>query len=134
MLPLEFSQPESSQPPPGPPPGPVRTARPADPGPGMPRPPALAMTPDVVALLKALRRRWVLALATGLLCAGSVAAAMWYLMPPAQYTAEAVLNVSASPPRLIFTTAEEWSRFYYQNQLAMIRSRLVLNAALRQPA
>jgi polysaccharide biosynthesis transport protein len=137
MLPLEFNTPESPQRPLGPPPGPVaappRPPRPPGFGPGTPRPSALASTPDVVALLKALRRRWALALAVGLLCAGVATAATWYLIPPGAYTAQTVLHVSATPPRLLFTTAEEWSRYYYQNQSALIRSRLVLNAALRQP-
>jgi succinoglycan biosynthesis transport protein ExoP len=127
MLPLEFSKPETSQFSPGPPPGPVVVP------PRLPRPSALGAAPDVVALLKALRRRWALALIAGLLCAGAATAATWYLIPPAAYSAQAVLSVSATPPRLLFTTAEEWSRFYFQNQLALIRSRLVLNAALRQP-
>ena len=61
------------------------------------------------------------------------AAATWYLIPPSSYSAQAVLIVSSTPPRLLFGTAETWSQHYYQNQLALIRSRMVLNAALRQP-
>src|SRR5262245_25502945 len=57
-----------------------------------PRPPAFAATPDALGLLKALRRRWRIAMALGLLLAGVVGAASWYLVPRAKYTARATLH------------------------------------------
>ena len=90
---------------------------------------------SAVALLKALRRRWMLALNVGLLCAILAASAAWTLLPPPSYQARALLMASSIPPRIIFQTNESWINFetYKRNQLTLIKSRTVLNAALRDP-
>src|SRR4051812_31886027 len=62
---------------------------------------ALAARPDPVALLKALRRRWPLALGSGLLCAVVAALAVYYLSPPAKYAARAMLHVNSVQPRIL---------------------------------
>src|SRR5437868_13694485 len=41
-------------------------------------PPALAASPDAAALLKALKRRWLLAVTSGLLAAVGTALTVWY--------------------------------------------------------
>ncbi|MCS6851588.1 MAG: polysaccharide biosynthesis tyrosine autokinase [Gemmataceae bacterium] len=96
---------------------------------------ALPSTPDGPALLRALRRRWLTALSLGLLVATLAAAAAFFLLPP-RYTATVLLQVALSEPHYVFTIGRE-SRLEYdiykRTQLGLIKSRLVLNAALRQP-
>ena len=62
--------------------------------------PALTMSPDAFSLLKALKRRWFLAGALGLLLAGLVSAAAFVLLP-ARFTAFALLQVSSKPNPLM---------------------------------
>ena len=95
--------------------------------------PAPSQVPFALELLKALRRRWAIATALGVVCAAIAAAVVWSVVPPAQYTAQARLHVSALPPRIIFPTAENHVDFgtFKSTHLALIRSQLVLNAALR---
>jgi capsular exopolysaccharide synthesis family protein len=57
-------------------------------------PPALSATPDAMALLRALRRRWLMALALGCLAAGAAAVATWYAVP-AKFLAAVVLRIDA---------------------------------------
>jgi capsular exopolysaccharide synthesis family protein len=89
---------------------------------------------DGGAFLRALRRRWPAALALGLVAAALAAPAAWYFMP-AKQTAHTLLRVEANQPSILFADPETRSNFanYQRAQLAMIKSRLVLNAALRQP-
>lgn len=90
---------------------------------------------NALALLKALRRRWLQALTFGVLGAGLVAAVTWYVMPRANYTAQARLQMAAVPERIIFQTSEAHSDYatFQRTQVELIKSRFVLNAALRQP-
>lgn len=60
-------------------------------------PPAMpSATPDAFALLKALKRRWVLAFSLGVLLAGVAVTATFFLMP-ARFTAFALMRVSFIP-------------------------------------
>ena len=104
------------------------------PHPGPPPSPAQPQVPLALELLKALRRRWMIAVPLATLCASIAAAVVWSVVPPAQYTAQARFHVSAIPPRIIFPTAETHVDFrtYQRTQLALIRSQLVLNTALRE--
>jgi capsular exopolysaccharide synthesis family protein len=94
---------------------------------------ALAAKPDLIALLKALRRRWPLALGAGLFCAAVAAGAAYCLVPPAKYTTRAILHVNSVPPRILLSVHELVPEYgaYQRTQLALIKSRFVLNAALR---
>src|SRR5436305_1010102 len=65
-----------------------------------PAPPALVATPDTRALLKALGRRWFVALSLGLVCAAGAALAAWFLLSP-RYTAFAQVRVEAVPPPVL---------------------------------
>jgi capsular exopolysaccharide synthesis family protein len=100
-----------------------------------PLPPALAAHPDVFKLLKALKRRWLLAFCLGLLCAGGAMVVTYMVLPPGKYTASTLLKVALQQPRLIFATSEQQSDFdtYRRTQVVHIRSRPVLNTALRNP-
>ena len=57
---------------------------------------ALTATPDALSLMKALRRRWFLAGALGILAAALVGGAAWMLLP-ARFTAFSLLQVSSKP-------------------------------------
>ena len=59
-----------------------------------PSPPALSSSPDATALLKALRRRWLMAGALGFLAAILALVATWYLFP-AKYLSSILLQVSS---------------------------------------
>lgn len=103
------------------------------------RRPAVSAPPDPLGLFKALRRRLAPALASGLFAASAAVAAAWALLPPSKYTAYAQLRVASRPTQVAFSIAEnkaeskdELDRFQ-QTQLELVKGRLVLNAALRQP-
>jgi capsular polysaccharide biosynthesis protein len=86
------------------------------------------------ALLLALKRRWRQAVIIGVPVFFVALAAGW-LFISAHYTAFALLKLASKEPRLVFQTAETESDFftYQKTQKALIRSRFVLNAALRIP-
>lgn len=87
------------------------------------------------ALLLALLRRWRTAVMFAVPVAVLAAAAVWFAVP-APFTAFALLRVASVEPRLVFQTAETNSDFatYRRTQMALIKSRFVLNAALRKPS
>jgi hypothetical protein len=62
--------------------------------------PALSSTPSAADLLRALRRRWMTAIALGGTLAAIAAVAVWYLMTP-EYTAYAQIRVAAVPPTVM---------------------------------
>jgi polysaccharide biosynthesis transport protein len=97
-------------------------------------PPVLSATPTVLALLLALRRRWALAVSLGLPLGAAVGFVLWYVAP-VRYTAKASLRVLTNKPALVFNSLETSAEIgsYRNNQVAIIRSRLLLNAALRDP-
>ncbi len=105
----------------------------ASPGGGLATMPVVI--PNAWDLAQAFARRWPLAIGLGVLCASIASVAAWLLVPPASYTAKALLNVSQQQPRWFFQTAETKVDFetYQRTQLTLLRSRLVLNAALRVP-
>jgi capsular exopolysaccharide synthesis family protein len=85
-------------------------------------------------LLRALQRRWPLALALGLLLAPAAGAGAWLLLS-ARYTAFAQLHLAAVPPSIGpkgADTPEGRSEFatFQKTQAARIKSRLVLTPAL----
>lgn len=98
-------------------------------------PPGLAGTPTARALLAALRRRWLLAGVCAFLAAATAGAATWFLMPQPAPTAQSLLHVEAQQPTLIANRGESRGDFqsYQRTQVALVKSRLVLNTALRDP-
>ncbi len=116
---------------------------PLPPGAMPPMPPYLKQVPAKVSnppfdfgeLLRACYRRWFLCLITALIlgCIGTLAA--WYFMPiTTKYTARTLLQVSARVPKIVFE-ADSQPDFgsYQRTTIALIKSRLVLNAAIKQP-
>ena len=89
---------------------------------------------DAMGLLRALRRRSALALGVAILVAGAVGPAAWFLVPAAKYKAQACLHVTSQPPKVLFHTMEtegdNYGRFQ-STQQSLVKSRLVLNAALQ---
>jgi capsular exopolysaccharide synthesis family protein len=96
---------------------------------------AQAGGPDAVALTRALRRRWALALALGLAAAVLVGPATWFFIPGAKYTAEGTLIIQRNPPVIAnpFRADSSDPRAYQQTQLAKLRNRSVLAHALAKP-
>jgi capsular exopolysaccharide synthesis family protein len=88
---------------------------------------------SMTGLLKGLRRRWLLAFSLGLTSALICAAAAWYFLPPGKSTAQALLHVDSVPQFLIFQNQQARATFqiYQKTQIALVKTRLVLTAALR---
>jgi polysaccharide biosynthesis transport protein len=96
------------------------------------QPPALTATPDAMALLKALKRRWLLAGALGLLAAGLIGGAAWMLFP-ARFTAFALLQFSSKPNPLMERTSGKEEYLILQKTYAnRLKSREVLMRTLSQ--
>jgi capsular exopolysaccharide synthesis family protein len=79
----------------------------------------------------ALRRCWPLALALGLL-GGMAAAAPAWLLAPAPYSAQAVIEISARPPKGSWEGQDDFTLFK-NTQAAMIKSASILSATLDKP-
>src|SRR5262245_24954457 len=96
-------------------------------------PEVLSTTPSVPGLLYAARRRWRLALFLGLVCATSAGSAVWYTQTE-KYIARTMVLINAQAPILVADPRDR-SDFgsYQRTQVAYVKSRLVLNAALRDP-
>ncbi len=90
---------------------------------------------NALALLSALKRRWLLAACLGLPLAVVVAATVWNYSPPPRPVAAAKLHMPVDPEGVLFKHPEASSNFqnYQQTQIALIKSKMVLNAALREP-
>jgi succinoglycan biosynthesis transport protein ExoP len=128
LAPLPGSIPAPSPHAPGPPRGVV--SRPHH----GPTPSALTRAPDPLLLLKALQRRWLLAATLGLLVAAAAGSGVFFFMPPPKHTVRALLHVP--PPRgVVFKQGGSYADLpnHQRTQVAMLRSRLVLNSALRDP-
>ena len=97
-----------------------------------PQPPPLVSTPDALSLLKALRRRWFLAGALGVLAACIVGAAAWMLLP-ARFTAFALLQVSSKQNALMERPGSREDYTIVQKTIAArLKSREVLMRTLSQ--
>ncbi|MAG92825.1 MAG: hypothetical protein CMJ48_03650 [Planctomycetaceae bacterium] len=82
----------------------------------------------------AFRRRWLLASVLGLIFGVAAAAAAWELLP-APFTATAQVRINSFDPFFFFKVDNQTPRFetYKQTQMILVRSPLVLMAALRSP-
>jgi capsular exopolysaccharide synthesis family protein len=95
-------------------------------------PPGLSAAPDLGALLRALRRRWVAAVCLGGGLAAVAALAAWYLMSP-KYTAFARVRVLYDP-RILQGGAPSDFRTYIRTQAQQLYNRNVISAALKSDA
>jgi capsular exopolysaccharide synthesis family protein len=99
-----------------------------------PPPSALAAAPNAKALLKALRRRWPLALTVGLVVGVGAAVGTSLILPPPKQTARALVKVEMAQPNLVFTRYIRAADFniYQRDVLAQLKSRVVYNNALNR--
>jgi polysaccharide biosynthesis transport protein len=99
------------------------------------RPPGLSSAPDALGLLKALRRRWALAIFGGLFCAGLAGMGAFFFFPATKYKAQSMVYVSSHRPKEIFETRETLTDYktYQDTQTILITSRRVLGAAIKNP-
>lgn len=97
-------------------------------------PPGLSAAPSFFGLIGSLRRRWPLALLLGLLAGGLAAAVTWNVPYLAGTGAVAVVRVASTPPRVLYD-AEGGGDFerYLKTQAGLIKTRSVLEEALRKP-
>ncbi len=95
-------------------------------------PPALSNTPDAFAMLRALKRRWVLAFALGIVLAGVAGAAAYFALP-AKFTAFAIMQVSSQNGGP-FGRNESRSEFgtYIKTLAGRLKSREVLVKTISQ--
>jgi capsular exopolysaccharide synthesis family protein len=86
-------------------------------------------------MLMALRRRWVLAVALGLVIATAAGAATYMLVPGAKFTATATLYVASKTTRIAFATDEDRTdaRTFQRTQAAFLTDPIVLSHALSKP-
>lgn len=84
-----------------------------------------------LSLLKALSRRWKPAALIGSVLAAVVATVIWTQLPPPKPSASAKLYIPATPQTVLGQHPDP--PLERGTQIALIRSRLVLNAALRNP-
>jgi polysaccharide biosynthesis transport protein len=135
MMPQDagYPDPAPNQPPSRSEPGPIAgriepAPPPRDPG----TPPGLAASPDALNLLKALRRRWMSAVALGATLAGITAVAAWFLLAP-DPTAFAQFRVSSIQYEVFKDNAGQVPFPTYMKTLAaQLKSRPVIMAALQR--
>jgi len=119
----------------------VIAAAPLDVAPGVPvfrsgiAKPVSAPTTSPTSILRALRRRQLLAIGVAILAAGISGPAAWFLVPAAKFRAQARLQVVAQPPKVLFHTVEtegnnEDFKRYQNTQQALVKSKLALSASL----
>ena len=91
--------------------------------------------PNAIGLLKALRRRWPLALICGLVAAGAAAIGTWCFLPPAQQMAYAKLYCPAKPEAILGQHPDGQPDFatFLKTQVALIKDRSTVEAALQKP-
>jgi polysaccharide biosynthesis transport protein len=102
---------------------------------GAPRPPAaLLSSPDAITLAKCLRRCWGRAVLVGFVGASLTAFVAWHMIPPSKYVARTLIHVP--PFKDFLLPAADYKPTladHQRTQVALAKSRLVLNAALTQP-
>ena len=98
-----------------------------------PAPAAPAPTP--LGLLKALRRRWLAALGSGLALGALAGVGTWYFPGLARTGSYSLVRVAARSPFLVNNMGDNDYDFekYQKTQAAIVRERTVLEAALRDP-
>jgi succinoglycan biosynthesis transport protein ExoP len=95
-------------------------------------PPGLSATPDAMALLKALKRRWFLALMLGCMTAGLAAVAAWYLIP-AKFLAVIVLHIdSKRQDGATMVTNPFWHSMLMKTTADRLKSKEILLKALKE--
>ena len=99
----------------------------------MERPAVLSEMPDLLGLIRALRRRWKLAVFGGLICSSLAAAAVYFFLPPPKYTTSTRVR-GRNSPKEIFDTRESSIAYatYQETQVTLAKSRKVMEAVIKQ--
>jgi capsular exopolysaccharide synthesis family protein len=94
-------------------------------------PTGLSSGPNLLTLLRALRRRWLLALSLGLLVGAIVAGATWWFLPQPKFIAVRKVRILSNPDYVLSNVERAGSGDQFQrSQMAYVTDRLVLNDAL----
>ncbi len=88
--------------------------------------------PNIWALLKALKRRWLAALVVGSVLGAIGATVVWLLSPTPRQTVRSLIHVSAARPQIQLPGDVNFDLFQ-RTQAFLIRSRFVLSRALNHP-
>lgn len=88
-----------------------------------------------VGLLRALRRKWMMAVTLGLVAAALGWVGIWFFLPDDKFLVYNQLYMPVNPLGNVYTHPEAGSDFntFKQTQMASLLSPLVLRAALRNP-
>src|SRR6516162_5630996 len=99
-----------------------------------PPPPPGPRFPSVRELVHGFRRCWLRAVTLAVVGAAAAAAAAYFGMPQSRALTRSVLHVYPQSPYNLFPDAQSRLDFigYKKTQAALIKSRMVLNAALRR--
>ena len=89
--------------------------------------------PERPRLAAALCRRWVLAVTLGILVGAAVGAGFWFFLPPGKHTAYVKLYMPSRPEHVLYDLDGTNFGSFQRTQLALLRGRMVLNAALANP-
>jgi capsular exopolysaccharide synthesis family protein len=79
------------------------------------------------------------ALGLGVVISSLCGVAAWFLLPPPKFVAQTTLQVRSATPRVLFETSDSVAESpdayqrYQKNQIAQLKSRLVMSTALGQP-
>jgi len=92
--------------------------------------------PSVKNLLQGFRHCWLRALVLGVILSSTVSVLFWVYFPPPKPIARSMLQIPSQAPHVLFRdlAGGDYGGNYKKNQTALIKSRLVLIAALREPA
>lgn len=88
---------------------------------------------DAASIWRAVKRHWLLILCLAPLAAGLVAGIAWVVIP-VKLTATTLLRIESVEPSILFSAQESRANFldYQRIQLAILKSRMLLNASLRK--
>jgi succinoglycan biosynthesis transport protein ExoP len=101
----------------------------------LPPPPIVNSPPNGPALLKALRRRWLLASVSSIVGGAIVAAAMFMFVPPSKHTVQAQFELDAAPTDPFGKAAPESTNaaMFRTAQAIRLKSKIVIDSAMRDP-
>src|SRR5579859_3077931 len=95
-------------------------------------PPGLSAAPDAMALVKALKRRWFLALSLGCLAAGLAAVAAWYVVPP-KFLAVTMIQIDSKHQNGTEQVANPfWHSLLMKTTADRLKSKEILIKALKE--
>ncbi len=102
-----------------------------------PPPPSLSPTPNALSLLLALRQRWALGLVLGIVAGAAIGVGAWFAMPPSKYNAQARVRLDPTGGGTLGKGTSAAVDFrgdfvaFQKTQITVVKSQLVLNAALQ---